>query len=343
MGRAEDLFVRVERDRESALDELIVSRKSEELFLDFKRSSDNGAGYRLSDQDRNNLARAISGFGNSEGGVVVWGIDCSRGADGADVARLKKPITNVARFVSWLEGVVSGCTVPPHSGVRHLAISLGESGDGYTVSFIPQSDRAPHQMVGEMRYYIRAGSSFAPVPHAVLAGMFGQRPQPHVFATFACYPMTITGDIISCSMGIVIRNQGPGIATDLFVNVELLTSPGDKCRLAVEPGDLTTWIATWSFRRHMSLICKPEVRLPPEAHLQPAVLAVTIAPPFDGGIDIEGMVGSGRSAPHRFRLGNAKEKIVELYNSFMQRTQAGVVTEAELQQFSSWLLESREK
>ncbi len=73
MGRAEDLYTTLVRDGEAAIDDMIARRQTEELFLDFKRSSDRGAGKRLSPDDRENLARAISGFGNSEGGVIVWG------------------------------------------------------------------------------------------------------------------------------------------------------------------------------------------------------------------------------------------------------------------------------
>ena len=78
MSRAIDLFSRIEQGGQAAILELIATRKSEELFLDFKRSADNGAAARLHDNDRNNLAKAISGFGNSEGGIVVWGVDCAR-------------------------------------------------------------------------------------------------------------------------------------------------------------------------------------------------------------------------------------------------------------------------
>ena len=73
MDRAEDIFNRIVEKGEPAIDDFIVARTSEELFLDFKRSSDNGAGNQLSQDDRNNLAKAISGFGNSESGVIVWG------------------------------------------------------------------------------------------------------------------------------------------------------------------------------------------------------------------------------------------------------------------------------
>src|SRR5436190_23385554 len=111
MGRAEDLFARFCDKGVAAIDDLITDRVSEELFLDFKRSTDQGAGTRLHQSDRNNLAKAISGFGNSEGGLVVWGVDCRNIPAVGDVAGSKFPIKNPRRFVSWLEGAVSGCTV----------------------------------------------------------------------------------------------------------------------------------------------------------------------------------------------------------------------------------------
>lgn len=127
MGRAEDLFARIEREGMTFIDSLIADKASEELFLEFKRSSDSGQGTRLHDHDRVNLRKALSGFANSEGGVVVWGIDCSKDSKIGDVAQAKAPITNVRRFVSWIEGAVSGCSVPPVTGVRSVAIEIDSS------------------------------------------------------------------------------------------------------------------------------------------------------------------------------------------------------------------------
>jgi len=55
--------------------------------------------------------KAIGGFGNSEGGVIVWGIDCRNLPALGDIANAKFPIDNPSMFKSWLEGAVSGCTV----------------------------------------------------------------------------------------------------------------------------------------------------------------------------------------------------------------------------------------
>ena len=109
MDRCQDIFNRIIARGQVAIEEFITDRKAEDLFLDFKRSSDNGAGAKLSNNDRKNLAKAISGFANSEGGVVVvWGVDCSLDEDGADVARAKVLKNNPSRFASLLQGVVSG-------------------------------------------------------------------------------------------------------------------------------------------------------------------------------------------------------------------------------------------
>src|SRR5262245_44980091 len=100
MGRAEEIFETIVNRGGGVIDEFIATAASEELFLDFKRSADNGTGARLHQDDRNNLAKAISGFGNSEGGVIVWGIDCSRDPKKGDVAATKYPIAQPNRFKS---------------------------------------------------------------------------------------------------------------------------------------------------------------------------------------------------------------------------------------------------
>src|SRR5690242_12152620 len=119
MGRAEDLSARLSSGGEAAIDELIQERQSEELFLDFKRSSDNGSGTRLSDTDRGNLARAISGFGNSEGGVVVWGVDCRPDQEIGDVA-----VADASRVGSKMQFQVSKFPHILKSGTSPLKAAL---------------------------------------------------------------------------------------------------------------------------------------------------------------------------------------------------------------------------
>jgi len=342
MSRAEDIFTQIKSSGLDAIQGFIISRESEELFLDFKRSSDSGGANRLSQNDRNNLAKAISGFGNSEGGVIVWGVDCSQDPTEGDVAKALFPIINVSRFKSWIEGAISGCTVPPHSKVVNFAI-LDESGiNGFLVTLIPKSMNAPHQMLPKKQYYIRAGSDFVPTPHDVLSGLFGRRPQPHVFHMFTFAPAHIEGQRVKIQVGFLIRNQGPGIASNVFITLFLYEWPGDDASCGFQPSDPQNWSGTWSFGRHLSLIAKDSLKLPPNAHFQPVIMEAFIEPPFEKGFHLKGTVGSAESEPHSFSLICSKEIIDSLYKELLDKSLKGTLTKKDRHSFVSGFLNIEE-
>ncbi len=319
MGRAEDLFENMKRRGEPAIDEFVANRTVEELFLDFKRSSDNGASARLSQTDRGNLAKAISGFGNSEGGVIVWGVDASLDPTGADVARMKVPIQNVKRFEGWLQGAVSGCTLPAHTGVQHHGIDSG-SCNGYVVTLIPQSTLAPHQCVTDYKYYMRAGSSFSPVTHSIIAGMLGRRPQPVIWHQFGIYParkIDTPREGIQLMLELQVVNKGPGISRDIFCNVKL-ASPGPRCEVHIvnSEGD---WIRQSKVMDGMaSIVSVDGYKLAPESITPTFSINLTLSPPFDEKLWLLWSFGCEGSPIRTVELENSPEKIQRLYETFRQ-------------------------
>ncbi|MDV2496392.1 MAG: ATP-binding protein [bacterium] len=335
MNRAEELYNKLVAEGESAIDGFIAQRQAEELFLDFKRSADGGSGKRLHQNDRNNLAKAISGFGNSEGGVIIWGVECSPGVDYADVARAKHSITDAERFRSWLEGAISGCTIPPHTGVKNHPIRSSGPGKGFVATLIPKSDHAPHQVVGKLQYYIRAGSDFVPAPHGVLAGMFGRRPQPSVAHSFVVSPAEVAPDErVKCQIGFLISNNGPGIATDIFMHVTGVSFLGENCILTFHRPDPENWVGHFLFGVKMSMISNPNVRLPFGMQLQPISLEAFIGPPFTKDLEIIGIYGCGQSPPGRFELQNSPEVVEGLYVKFITKHRDGTLTESDMHDFT---------
>ena len=297
-SRARDLYERLSAYGERAIDELIQTRESEAFYLDFKRSSDNGGGRRLSSTDRKNLAKAISGFGNSEGGVIVWGIECSESAGQGDVAQAKIPLQDAAAFRARLEGVVSGCTVPSHERVvSHVIPSKGAQ--GFIVTYIPKSARAPHQTIPDRRYFMRAGSAFAPVPHGVLEGMFGRRPQPRIFPNYVLSVPRVAADSVSVSCGISVYNEGPSIARDVYVVTTVPSAPGPNCTIKFEPADIKHWSGGLAFGVRMSLVSNDDYKIPPETHVQPIIFHMTLSPPFDNDLKVQFLFGCDGSAPCR--------------------------------------------
>ncbi len=318
MGRAEDIFEELVERGMDAIEDFIINRKSEELFLDFKRSANHGEGDTLDSGDWNNLSKAISGFGNSEGGVLVWGVSCGKVKGRGDVPDALRPITDVRRFVSLLEGAVSGCTIPPHTGVRsHPVINEGEN--GIAVTLVPKSQNTPHQSIQNTQYYIRSGSSFAPTPHAVLQGMFGRRPQPNVFSMYSVYPVEVYDNSIQAYMGVQITNAGPGIASDLYLNILFHSMPGPNCDAGIEEKNMKSWSGEFFGGRRFGTIASPDVRIGPEQSIHPIILRVTLRSPIQGDLNIEGMCGSGQSPSYKFQITNNEENLKQLHDDIIER------------------------
>jgi hypothetical protein len=330
MARAQDLFDLLTARGEQAIDELIDARASEELFLDFKRSADNGAGRALNSSDRANFERAISGFGNSEGGVILWGVDCSRNPALGDVAAAKFPVAEPQRFRSWLEGATSGLTIPPHGGVRHHAIPRARPQEGFVATLIPQSDNAPHQTTTDKRYLMRAGSSFLPVPHAILAGMFGRRPRPNVFHMFTLPTPDIdrVRRTISIPVVLTLKNSGPGIAEQVFVTLAVRSVPSDNCSIEYSRPDTATWFGNFALHHQTNVILRDGLRVPPGAILSPFTVTLRFALPIERDLTITGSCGAAGSPTYRIDIRATADAIRAALGRALERMTAGDDAEA---------------
>ncbi|MEM4271089.1 MAG: ATP-binding protein [Candidatus Pacearchaeota archaeon] len=320
--RAREIYEKIKKKGISAIDEYIAFRKAEELFLDFKRSADDGKNGYLHQDDRKNLAKAISGFGNSEGGVIIWGVECSKDFDGADVAKAKYPIENVERFISLLQNAISGCTIPPHSKVENYGIKGADKTSGFVITLIPKSNDAPHQCIYNSQYFMRAGSNFVPVPHAVLAGMFGRRPQPWVFLMFSVGPAKINKisnneTEVLCQIGFMITNNGLGIARDTFLNAEIIKIPGPNCKAWFDFTDQVNWTGSFSFGFKLGIICKEGFRIPPRNFAQPIVLNLTLVPPFEKELHIKLKCGCEGSESHDSEINSSKDNVEKYYKEII--------------------------
>jgi hypothetical protein len=153
---------------------MIATGAQEDLHLEFKTT----ASADFSDKnDRKNLAIALSGFANADGGIVIWGVDARRNAEGVDCAQGEKLVAKPALFLSRLSELSSDAVSPKADGIAHRVLQ-SRSG-AFIASFVPASDGAPHMAkLGEDRYYKRNGARFVCLEHYDLEDMFGRRPHP---------------------------------------------------------------------------------------------------------------------------------------------------------------------
>lgn len=217
-GTAEDLLKLYEEGGWKYVEELVMNRHSESLHLDFKRKH-NPQTAPLDKDDRRNLGEALSGFANSEGGLIVWGIDARRMGD-EDVAVAIEPLRDVTGFTAQLVQLTPELVSPPVPGIRHVPVfESGGGKSGVVVTLIPESDRTPHMARGpnQHRYYRRAQSSFRPLEHFELEDLFGRRPHPSIQvrtdwgAQISAY--WEGGADASLTVRFFIENHGRGLAT----------------------------------------------------------------------------------------------------------------------------------
>ena len=154
----------------------VASTENESLYLDYKAFPNNSplekdtAFLKL-------LAKAISGFANANGGVLVIGIN--------DKTRGPEPVVGLAAFAATLEEQLSRLVAFAVEGVETRSIRASTGVDeGFLVIRVPASGLAPHRSQKDHKYYRRTGESFVPMEHYEVADVFGRRHQP-VLVPFA--------------------------------------------------------------------------------------------------------------------------------------------------------------
>lgn len=304
MGRAEDLFAGLRSGGVDEVKRLIADAQTENLWLDFKRAGNDGKGAKLHESDWKNFAKALSGFANSDGGVILWGVNCDTDPTLGDVPTGTTPLENPSRFVSWLENAASACTVPAVPGVESIAIPESPT-HGYVASHIPASALAPHQCLrpsGTLHYYLRAGSNFMQVPHAVLAGMFGRRPQPKVYQTYqGTAVIERIGQAMRLKLNVFVHffNEGPAIARDAFMHILVgVPSGGSAVKIEPDPNDAGNWISQMEFGSLASVVAKDGYRVAPQMFVRAFRLYIDIIEPFTSTYGIKISVGCDGAPMH---------------------------------------------
>jgi hypothetical protein len=198
-----------------------VLGSTERLNYDYKTKTDT-RNATLSQDDKKNLAKAISGFANSSGGILIWGLD----NDTLD----PKPICEIQKFVSNMLQLAPQSTDPLVSGINGewLRADGANPDEGFALVYIPESVLPPHRVILKINevkdhYYTRSGDSFVIATHTQLEDMFGRRPKPVLnlskrFIAKRSSQNNLAGEII---VFIGISNLGRGSASAPFLSLNV--------------------------------------------------------------------------------------------------------------------------
>jgi len=169
----------------AAIKQLVDDRVRENLYLELKTKKDRRTS-ELDDSDSFQFSRALSGFANSDGGVLVWGVE----TDKEERASALKPIAHVAEFAARLKKSMLNAVQPMVDGI--VIETITDSSDpaaGFVRCLVPRSDKTPHRALRAGRdYFRRSTEGFYRMEHFDLEDAFGRRPRPVLLVQMQLLP-----------------------------------------------------------------------------------------------------------------------------------------------------------
>ncbi len=163
-------------------------------------------------------SKALSGFANSGGGIIIWGIQTKQ-KDNHDVPDALVLVDNPTALTGTLENLKATVVEPPVLGVKILTVT-GDQGKGFVVAIVPESNQKPHQAKHGKhsgRYFIRIGFQTLPAPHSLLRILFYPLTTPVIQLILKAFSGTPT---IGFTMQLQIKNIGRATIQDPFVAIE---------------------------------------------------------------------------------------------------------------------------
>lgn len=217
---AEQLLDMIKQEGEAIILRFIEDRTPETRFLDFKRKTDSEGAVKPSEDDKKNYVKALSGFANAEGGLLIWGVGEIK-TDNGKVAFEDKSIKDPDEFVKSLNSLLPGAVAKPVEGVSNFSVKKGASNSGFAVTYVPGSSMAPHR--GELKlksYFQRIGDNFIQMEHFQIEDMFGRRQRPSVTANLSYKLMTSPPELHKYNLIIDLENNGRSMASFIGVDFE---------------------------------------------------------------------------------------------------------------------------
>lgn len=161
------LYGQIQRGGLKLLQGLAEARETESEILDFKLATNQGLPLEI--EDKVNLSKAISGFANSGGGVLVWGVYCNDGADKADCVQELRPIEKLLGFRSAIVDASVQLVTPAVKRIEtHLILDGADR--GYLVMLIPENPHLVQSITKKGKgFFERVGTSFLEIADDRLA------------------------------------------------------------------------------------------------------------------------------------------------------------------------------
>jgi hypothetical protein len=223
------------------LEELIQNGETEGLLLECKSPT----APRLTKEMQVHLAKAVSGFSNTAGGVVIWGISTTKHAHtGLDVLSQIEPVGDAGHFEHHVARIIPTLTSPSVVSYHTKVVRQNpRDTKGVVLAHIPPSSGDPVQSNQDSLFYFRSGDDFTVAPYEMIKRLFSATESPDLEPLFVAELVARKKDG-AYSIPITLCNASSAIAEHVKVSVtvhntaacEKVTTEGFQDQSAVNPG-----------------------------------------------------------------------------------------------------------
>jgi hypothetical protein len=171
----------------------------------------------------------MSGLATVDGGVLVFGLETNKSGKGdpnrlspEPVVQTSAHLENAGAFKRAVQRYFRDVTTPTVPGVMVETIAKPSAqAQGLVVLLVPLSDARPHRVAGHLgkeiahRYYMRTDTDTVPMPHEMLAALFGRVPPPKLTLSAKW-----NGANQTPSVNFYLHNRGRGTAREPIVRLD---------------------------------------------------------------------------------------------------------------------------
>lgn len=192
------------------------------------------------------LSKALSGFSNTAGGVILWGIATTPHSHSKlDVISQLEPIGNCAAFEKQVRVAIPTLTTPSVLKFQTKIIKrLKTDTKGVIVAYIPFTPGDPLLNNIDNVFYFRSSDEFITAPYELIKRLFSISDVPDVYPMFTEKLVKLETDG-SWSIPIIVNNRSIAFAEDVDVSVtiknpsscESITVTGFTDNSSLNPGD----------------------------------------------------------------------------------------------------------
>jgi hypothetical protein len=198
-----------------SVQELIANGETEGVSLECKNLSSS----RLDPGLRKQIAKTVSAFSNSAGGVLLLGVGTDKSDQGVDRLTQIHPIGNIDSFTKALKIYVPSLTNPTGIFTVHTLKKKKSDSKGIAAILVSPSRSDPVKVIDD-DYFYRVGASSVSMPAELIRRMFLSSNESDLHIVHFSHLVKRDPKTSAWKLPVIVTNKSSAIGEDVLVRVK---------------------------------------------------------------------------------------------------------------------------